>query len=122
MPSLPSPRTAPEHGPRHAARPATGARRDGALTATTGGFPHVQLLDGETSNGRHRRPESLADPTVLRPPTSTRVAGGRRTSLDLAPRRSRLDGRRTAGRKQAGNLRFDLAAMAGSIDNDARIK
>jgi hypothetical protein len=33
-----------------------------------------------------------------------------------------LDGRRTAGRKQAGNLRFDLAAMAGSIDNDARIK
>ena len=94
MPSLPSPRSAPEHGPRHAARPASGTRSDGALTATTGGFPHVQILDGETSNGRHRRPESLADPTVLRPPTTTRVAGGRRTSLELAPRRSRVDGKR----------------------------
>ena len=95
MPSLPSPRTAPDSGPRHAARPATGTRRDGALTATTGGFPHVQILEGETSNGRHRRPESLADATVLRP-TTTRVAGGRRTSLDLTPRRSRVEGRRPA--------------------------
>ncbi|MEU8615478.1 hypothetical protein AB0C29_46600, partial [Actinoplanes sp. NPDC048791] len=80
MPSLPSPRTAPENGPRHAAQPAARARSNGALTATTGGFPHVQVLDGETANGRHRRPESLADATVLRPPTTTRVAGGRRTS------------------------------------------
>jgi peptidoglycan/xylan/chitin deacetylase (PgdA/CDA1 family) len=94
MPSLPSPRPAPENGPRHAARPATGTRSGGALTATTGGFPHVQVLDGETANGRHRRPESLADATVLRPPTATRVAGGRRTSLDLTPRRSRVDSRR----------------------------
>jgi peptidoglycan/xylan/chitin deacetylase (PgdA/CDA1 family) len=100
MPSLPPPRTAPEHGPRHAARPATGTRRDGALTATTGGFPHVQILDGETSNGRHRRPESLADATVLRSPATTRVAGGRRTSLDLTPRRSRMDGRRTTARSR----------------------
>jgi peptidoglycan/xylan/chitin deacetylase (PgdA/CDA1 family) len=100
MPSLPSPRPAPENGPRHAARPATGARREGALTATTGGFPHVHVLEGETANGRHRRPESLADATVLRPPTTTRVAGGRRTSLDLTPRRSRLEGRRAAGTKR----------------------
>ncbi|MFI7545884.1 polysaccharide deacetylase family protein [Actinoplanes sp. NPDC049599] len=57
----------------------------------------MQILEGETSYGRHRRPESLADPTVLRPPPAIRVAGGRRTSLDLTPRRSRLDGRRTAG-------------------------
>ncbi|MGW4941544.1 polysaccharide deacetylase family protein [Actinoplanes sp. NPDC004185] len=97
MPSLPSPRTAPENGPRHAAQPVARARSGGALTATTGGFPHVQVLDGETANGRHRRPESLADPTVLRPPTTTRVAGGRRTSLDLAPRRNR-DDRRTSTR------------------------
>jgi peptidoglycan/xylan/chitin deacetylase (PgdA/CDA1 family) len=95
MPSLPSPRPAPENGPRHAARTASGTRGNGALTATTGGFPHVQILEGETANGRHRRPESLADPTILRPPTTTRVAGGRRTSLDLAPRRSRVDNRRT---------------------------
>jgi peptidoglycan/xylan/chitin deacetylase (PgdA/CDA1 family) len=98
MPSLPSPRTAPENGPRHAAQPAARARSGGALTATTGGFPHVQVLDGETANGRHRRPESLADATVLRRPTTTRVAGGRRTSLDLAPRRNRDDKRRTAVR------------------------
>jgi peptidoglycan-N-acetylglucosamine deacetylase len=100
MPSLPSPRTAPENGPRHAAR----ASISGALTTTTGGFPHVQVLDGETSNGRHRRPESLADATVLRPPATTRVPGGRRTSLDLTPRRSRLDGKRRtkpAGRRTA---------------------
>ena len=97
MPSLPIPRTAPENGPRHAARPATRASISGALTATTGGFPHVQVLEGETTNGRHRRPESLADATVLRPPTVTKVAGGRRSSLDLAPRRSRLEGRRRGG-------------------------
>ncbi|GAA3904981.1 polysaccharide deacetylase family protein [Actinoplanes auranticolor] len=98
MPSLPSPRSAPENGPRHAAQPAARARSGNALTATTGGFPHVQVLEGETANGRHRRPESLADATVLRPPTTTRVAGGRRTSLDLAPRRNRDDKRRTATR------------------------
>jgi len=97
MPSLPFPRTAPDNGPRHAARPATRASISGALTATTGGFPHVQVLEGETTNGRHRRPESLADATVLRPPTVTRVAGGRRSSLDLAPRRSRLEGKRRTG-------------------------
>jgi peptidoglycan/xylan/chitin deacetylase (PgdA/CDA1 family) len=67
-----------------------------ALSATTGGFPHVQVLEGETANGRHRRPESLADATVLRPPSATRVPGGRRTSLDLAPRRSRAEDRRAA--------------------------
>ena len=95
MPSLPSPRSASDNGPRHAAQPAARARHGSALTVTTGGFPHVQLLDGETANGRHRRPESLADATVLRPPTTTRVAGGRRTSLELAPRRSREGKRRT---------------------------
>jgi peptidoglycan-N-acetylglucosamine deacetylase len=94
MPSLPSPRSSPEHGPRHAAQPAARPRHHGALTATTGGFPHVQVLEGETANGRHRRPESLADATVLRDPTTTRVAGGRRTSLDLTPRRARMDGKR----------------------------
>ncbi len=94
MPSLPSPRSAPENGPRHAARPVTRASIGGALTATTGGFPHVKVLEGETANGRHRRPESLADVTVLRPPTATRVAGGRRSSLELTPRRSRLEGKR----------------------------
>jgi peptidoglycan/xylan/chitin deacetylase (PgdA/CDA1 family) len=105
MPSLPAPRSAPENGPRHAAQPAARARTSTALTATTGGFPHVQILEGETTNGRHRRPESLADPTVLRPPTTTRVPGGRRTSLDLAPRRSRIDGKRrgkAAARRSAG--------------------
>lgn len=102
MPSLPSPRSAPENGPRHAATPAARARISGALTATTGGFPHVQVLEGETSNGRHRRPESLADATVLRAPGTVRVAGGRRTSLDLTPRRSRVDNKRrskTAARR-----------------------
>jgi peptidoglycan/xylan/chitin deacetylase (PgdA/CDA1 family) len=118
MPSLPSPRTAPESGPRHAARPATGTRRDGALTATTGGFPHVQILEGETSNGRHRRPESLADATVLRPVPASRVAGGRRTSLDLTPRRSRVDGRRTAAkvRRPAGTTGPSRGRHAKSTD------
>ncbi|AGZ45824.1 polysaccharide deacetylase [Actinoplanes friuliensis DSM 7358] len=51
----------------------------------------MQILEGETSNGRHRRPESLADPTVLRPPATPRIAGGRRTSLDLTPRRAKVD-------------------------------
>lgn len=113
MPSLPFPRTAPENGPRHAARPATRASSNGALSATTGGFPHVQVLEGETANGRHRRPESLADATVLRPPTVTRVVGGRRSSLDLAPRRSRLNGRRgtgAGGRSPARPAGTDAAA------------
>jgi peptidoglycan/xylan/chitin deacetylase (PgdA/CDA1 family) len=109
MPSLPSPRTAPETGPRHAAQPAARARISGALTATTGGFPHVQVLEGETSNGRHRRPESLADATVLRVPATTRVAGGRRTSLDLTPRRSRMD----AARRTKPAARRATAAAAG---------
>src|SRR5690349_3283347 len=96
MPPIPAPRSAPENGPRHAARPAKRVRTSGALTATTGGFPHVQVLEGETANGRHRRPESLADATVLRPAPPARVAGGRRTSLDLTPRRAKLTGKRTA--------------------------
>ena len=103
MPSLPSPRSTPGNGPRHSTQAAARARANGALTATTGGFPHVQVLEGETANGRHRRPESLADATVLRPPTVDRVAGGRRTSLDLTPRRSRMDTRRVPGpRRSAG--------------------
>ena len=57
-----------------------------ALTRGTGGFPHVSVLEGETALGRHRRPESLADSTVLRPSTTERIAGGRRASLDLTPR------------------------------------
>jgi peptidoglycan/xylan/chitin deacetylase (PgdA/CDA1 family) len=87
----PTPSTRPASGsrPRHAAQPATRTHHGDALTATTGGFPHVQILEGETSNGRHRRPESLADPTVLRPLPPERVAGGRRTSLDLTPRANR---------------------------------
>src|SRR5690349_18318780 len=108
MPSLPFPRSAPDTGPRHAARPANRAGISDALTTTTGGFPHVQVLEGETTNGRHRRPESLADVTVLRPPTVTRVAGGRRTSLDLTPRRSRLEGKR----RSAGTGRRSAAAKA----------
>src|SRR5690349_16508264 len=107
MPSLPFPRSAPDNGPRHAARPANRAGNSDALTTTTGGFPHVQVLEGETTNGRHRRPESLADVTVLRPPTVTRVAG-RRTSLDLTPRRSRLEGKRRSG----GTGRRSAAAKA----------
>jgi len=88
----PSPSTASVIGPRHAAQPATRARKGGALTAQTGGSsPHFRSTAGETSNGRHRRPESLADATVLRPFAEERVAGGRRASLDLAPRRARED-------------------------------
>ncbi|PRY31452.1 polysaccharide deacetylase family protein [Pseudosporangium ferrugineum] len=85
MPPQPPKRPGPETGPRHAARPATTGRSD-ALTGGTGGFPHLGVLEGETSLGRHRRPESLADVTVLRPPPAGRVAGGRRTALDLTPR------------------------------------
>ncbi|MEV4641594.1 polysaccharide deacetylase family protein [Actinoplanes sp. NPDC049548] len=59
-----------------------------ALTGGTGGFPHVTVLDGETTLGRHRRPESLADPTVLRAPSTERRAGGRRPALGLTPRSS----------------------------------
>lgn len=89
MPSQPPERTAPEKGPRHAAGPARPVRF-GALTGGTGGFPHVSVLDGETTLGRHRRPESLADPTTLRPPATERIAGGRRAALGLAPRAASL--------------------------------
>jgi peptidoglycan/xylan/chitin deacetylase (PgdA/CDA1 family) len=104
----PSPRTAPGSGPRHAAQPATRARSGAALTATTGGFPHLQTLEGETSNGRHRRPESLADVTVLRP-FPTRVAGGRRTSLDLTPRRAKVDQTFRRGRSNVAAQRSKAA-------------
>jgi len=66
--------------------PTSGRALSDALTGGTGGFPHVTVLEGETTLGRHRRPESLADATVLRPPTTERIAGGRRASLDLTPR------------------------------------
>ncbi|MFI7601078.1 polysaccharide deacetylase family protein [Actinoplanes sp. NPDC049681] len=100
MPPQPPERTAPEKGPRHAAGPAR-SLRFGALTGGTGGFPHVSVLEGETSLGRHRRPESLADPTVLRPPGTDRVAGGRRPALDLAPRSSAPAGRTLPARSPA---------------------
>ena len=122
MPSLPSPRSTPGNGPRHSTQVAARARANGALTATTGGFPHVQVLEGETANGRHRRPESLADATVLRPPTVDRVAGGRRTSLDLTPRRSRMDTRRGSApvarrsNRTAGAVRRSRGRHARSAD------
>ncbi|MET8150406.1 polysaccharide deacetylase family protein [Actinoplanes sp. NPDC049668] len=110
MPPHPPSRSEPKSGPRHAARTASRARSGDALTATTGGFPHVQVLEGETARGRHRRPESLADATVLRPPASIRIAGGRRVALALAPRGATVDSptrsassapRRSAGGRHA---------------------
>ncbi|MEV6597005.1 polysaccharide deacetylase family protein [Actinoplanes sp. NPDC051346] len=76
---------APQQGPQHAATPAAPALIS-ALTGGTGGFPHLGTLEGETSLGRHRRPESLADATTLRAPATDRMAGGRRPALELTPR------------------------------------
>jgi peptidoglycan/xylan/chitin deacetylase (PgdA/CDA1 family) len=114
MPPHPPSRPAPKSGPRHAARPATRARSGDALTATTGGFPHVQVLEGETSSGRHRRPESLADPTVLRSPASIRIAGGRRVALTLTPRGA------TAGATAGGGARRAIAAVPRPTGNAPR--
>ncbi|AGL20682.1 polysaccharide deacetylase family protein [Actinoplanes sp. N902-109] len=94
MPPQPPKRTAP----RHSASTARRARVSGALTGGTGGFPHLDVLEGETALGRHRRPESLADPTVLRPAPTGRVAGGRRTTLDLSPRARTTSRSRPAAR------------------------
>ncbi|MEU4220103.1 polysaccharide deacetylase family protein [Actinoplanes sp. NPDC026623] len=110
MPPHPPSRPEPKSGPRHAARPATRTRNSDALTAATGGFPHVQVLEGETASGRHRRPESLADPTVLRPPASIRIAGGRRVALTPAPRRGNV----------GGTARRAIAALPRTTDSVPR--
>ncbi|WP_239159228.1 polysaccharide deacetylase family protein [Winogradskya humida] len=102
MPPQPPKRTATGNAPRHAAVPAPRAHVSGALTSGTGGFPHVEVLEGETTLGRHRRPESLADPTTLRPAPTQRVAGGRRTSLDLTPRSTTGTPRLSTGQLPTG--------------------
>jgi peptidoglycan/xylan/chitin deacetylase (PgdA/CDA1 family) len=79
----PSPSTAPASGPRHAAQPATRAR--------SGSASHYRPATPDASSGRHRRPESLADTTILRAVPAQRVAGGRRSTLELTPRRAHAD-------------------------------
>jgi peptidoglycan/xylan/chitin deacetylase (PgdA/CDA1 family) len=75
MPPQSAKRTATTSGPRHAAESTPRVRVSGALAGGTGGFPHLHALKGESSLGRHRRPESLADDTVLRPNPGERIAG-----------------------------------------------
>ncbi|WP_267910003.1 polysaccharide deacetylase family protein [Nucisporomicrobium flavum] len=100
MPPQSPDRPAPRPGPRHSAT--TERARFDALTGGTGGFPHVTVLEGETALGRHRRPESLADSTTLRPPATPRIAGGRRATLDLSPRsRSGSEGRSASRNRSA---------------------
>ncbi|UQU65999.1 polysaccharide deacetylase family protein [Couchioplanes caeruleus] len=112
MPPQSPDRPAPGRGSRHAAT-SERARFD-ALTGGTGGFPHVTVLEGETALGRHRRPESLADNTILRPPATQRIAGGRRATLDLSPRsRSGSEGRSAPRSKSASRNRSAGASAPG---------